>query len=130
MKTNYKPANYNSVSPYFLVEDPDKLIENLTTIFDGKVVNEYRTPEGRIMHCEFQIDDTILMFGTASDQYPANTHMMHVYVSDVDEVYEKAMKLGYTSVEVPSQKNIGGDTDRRGSFLDEAGNYWSVATQQ
>jgi uncharacterized glyoxalase superfamily protein PhnB len=67
------------------------------------------------------------MLGSASEQYPALSLVVHVYVPNVDEVFEKAIKAGCVSIEEPKQK---GDPDKRGTFKDFAGNMWSVATQQ
>jgi len=36
------------------------------------------------MHVELQIDDSIIMPGNSSKQFPAVPHVMHVYVEDVD----------------------------------------------
>jgi uncharacterized glyoxalase superfamily protein PhnB len=52
---------------------------------------------------------------------------MHVYVDNVDEVFERAISLGCIAVEPPKQRE--GDPDRRGTFEDFAGNVWSIATQ-
>ena len=36
MPISYKPDGYNSVSPYFVVEDAQKLMDLLIEIFGGK----------------------------------------------------------------------------------------------
>lgn len=124
----FKPEGYNSVSPYFIVDEAEKLIELLSKLFNGKVLRKYEHADGTIMHAEVQIDDSILMLSNSTEMYPANQHMMHVYVRDVDETFQNAITLGCKPLQEPSQKNIDGDTDRRGSFIDFAGNHWSVAT--
>lgn len=131
MKTKtYKPEGYNSVSPYYIVDEADKLIELLCRIFNGSILRKYEDADGTIMHAEVKIDDSILMVSNSSEMYVANQHMMHVYVRDVDTTFQNAINLGCKPVQTPSQKSIDGDTDRRGSFIDFAGNHWSVATQQ
>lgn len=127
MSREYKPKGYNSVSPYFIVNGTQKLVDLLTKIFNAKEKRCYDMPDGTVMHMEIEIDDSIIMLGEASEQYPANTHLMHVYVPDVDAIYNKAISLGCVSVEPPKQRD--GDPDRRGSFKDFAGNFWSVGTQ-
>ncbi|WP_252313228.1 hypothetical protein [Sinobaca sp. H24] len=79
------------------------------------------------MHAEIQIDDSVMMIADASEQYPAVSHLLHVYVPDVDEVFDRAVQSGCTSMEKPAQR---GDLDKRGTFKDFGGNIWSVATQQ
>lgn len=127
MKKEFKPGGYNSVSPYFVVDGAQKFVDLLKALFNATEKRRYDMPDGTIMHIELQIDDSIVMIGDASEQFPANSHLMHVYVNDVDEVFERAMNLGCTSVELPKERE--GDPDRRGSFRDFAGNEWSIGTQ-
>lgn len=127
MSKAYKPAGYNSVSPYFVVDDAKRLIELLIQIFDAKPLRTYDMPDGTIMHAEIKIDDSVLMFGNASDQFPANKILTHIYVRDVDTTFERAIDLGCEVLEKPKERV--GDPDRRGSFIDFAGNTWSIGTQ-
>ena len=124
---SFKPNNYNSVSPYFMVEDAKRMIKLLEDIFDAKVHRRYDKPDGKIMHAEVQIDDSIIMMSDATEQYPANKYWMHVYVPDVDAMFEKAINYGCEAVDKPQNKE--NDPDKRGTFKDFAGNMWSVATQ-
>ncbi len=127
MSTPFKPAEYNSVSPYFIVNGAQKLIDLLKTIFDAKELRRYNNPDGTIMHAEIQIDDSVIMLGDSSDKFPPVPLVMHVYVPDVDETFEKAIKAGCEIVEHP--KNSENDPDRRATFKDFGGNMWSVGTQ-
>jgi uncharacterized glyoxalase superfamily protein PhnB len=127
MSNNYKPAGYNSVSPYFVVDGAAKLMDLLLEIFKGEVLSKYNMPDGTILHAEIRIEDSILMFGNASEEYPPNKLLTHVYVPDVDAVYKKAIELGCTPVQKPKERE--GDPDRRGMFRDFAGNEWAVGTQ-
>jgi len=68
------------------------------------------------------------MLGDSSEQFPPNNLLIHVYVSDVDEIFDKAVKLGCISMETPRVRE--GDSDRRGAFKDFAGNIWSISTQR
>jgi uncharacterized glyoxalase superfamily protein PhnB len=127
MKTEFKPSGYNSVSPYFIVNGAQKMVDMLKALFNATEKRRYDRPDGTIMHIEVQIDDSIIMIGDHSEQFPPNTHLMHVYVDNVDEVFERAISLGCIAVEPPKQRE--GDPDRRGTFEDFAGNVWSIATQ-
>ncbi len=127
MKQNYKPYGYNSVAPYFIVDGAQKLIDLLMVIFNAEQLRKYAMPDGTIMHAEIKIDDSVLMFGNSSDKFPPNQLLTHIYVQDVDSVFKKAIDSGCESVEQPIQKE--GDSDKRGTFKDFAGNVWSVATQ-
>ena len=123
----YKPENYNSVSPYYVVDGAQELIDLLLEIFDGEQLRKYTLPDGRILHAEIRIDDSVLMFGNASDEFPPNQLVTHVYVEDVDSTFQRAVELGCASLQEPKERD--GDPDRRGTFRDPKGNVWSVGTQ-
>jgi uncharacterized glyoxalase superfamily protein PhnB len=127
MLKQYKPTGYNSVSPYFVINGAQTMVDLLKDLFDATVKRRYNMPDGTIMHIEIQLDDSIIMMGDASEEFPANNHLLHVYVEDVDEIYNKAIELGCEPLEPPRQKE--GDPDRRGTFKDFAGNIWSIGTQ-
>jgi len=127
MDNKFKPSGYNSVSPYLVVKGAQKMIDLLTKMFNAKELRRYDTPDGTILHVEVQIDDSVIMIGDSSEQFPPNTHLIHVYVPNVDETFDKAIELGCISIESPRERE--GDPDRRGTFKDFSGNIWSVATQ-
>jgi PhnB protein len=123
----FKPNGYNSVSPYFIINDARKFIGLMKEIFDATELRNYDMPDGSVMHAEMQIDDSVIMLGEASDAYPPVPSVIHVYVPDVDKTFKKAIDAGCTIVENPNEKE--GDPDRRATFKDYAGNMWSVGTQ-
>ncbi len=128
MNPPFKPSGYNAVSPYLVVAGAERMIDFLKTAFGAKELRRYDNDDGTIMHAEVMIDDSVIMMGDASAEYPANKLLIHVYVADVDAVFAKALAAGAPVDQQPQQKS--GDPDRRGSFKDFAGNVWSVATQQ
>ncbi len=128
MQKNFKPNGYNSVSPYFIVDGAQPLIDLLKTIFDAKELRRFDRPDGKIMHAELQMDDSIIMLSDATEKFPPITLIMHVYVVNVDETFEKAVKAGCEIMEQPKENE--GDPDKRGTFVDFAGNMWSVSTQK
>jgi len=123
----FKPSGYNSVSPYFIVNGAQKFIDLMKNIFDARELRRYEMPDGTIMHAEIQIDDSVIMLGNSSDKFPPVVLVMHVYVSNVDEIFAKAIEAGCEIVEKPKERE--GDPDRRATFKDFAGNVWSVGTQ-
>lgn len=127
MQKNYKPIGYNSVSPYFVVDGAQKMVELLKELFNAQVLRSFDTPDGFIMHMEVLIDDSVIMLGESSEQFPPNTHLLHVYVPNVDETYRKAIELGCIPIETPNERK--NDPDKRGTFKDFAGNIWSIGTQ-
>jgi len=127
MDIPYKPAGYNSLSPYLIVDGAQRMIDLLIRVFDARELRRYDNPDGTIMHAEVRLDDSVLMLGDASEHFPPNTLLLHVYVPNVDETYDRAIQAGCTPMEPPQERT--GDPDRRGTFRDFSGNVWSVATQ-
>jgi uncharacterized glyoxalase superfamily protein PhnB len=127
MNTNFKPSGYNSASPYFIVDGADKFIELMKQIFNAKELRNYRMPDGTLMHAEIQIDDSVIMLGNSSEKFPPVPIVMHVYVPNVDYVFNKAIEAGCEVIEQPKERD--GDPDRRATFKDFAGNMWSIGTQ-
>ncbi len=127
MENNFKPEGYSSVSPYFIVEDSSRWMNLLSKVFDAESVRKFDNPDGSLMHGELRIDDSIIMFSEASEQYPANKFLMHVYVTDAKITYQKAIEAGCIGIKEPVQEE--GDQDIRGQFRDFAGNEWAVGSQ-
>jgi len=127
MINQYKPAGYNSVSPYIMVDGARKFIDMLIQIFEAKEKRSYVRTDGSVMHAELQIDDSVIMIADATEKYPAYHFWLHIYVLDVDKIFEKAVEYGCEVIESPTMKE--GDTDRRGTLRDFTGNFWAVGTQ-
>ncbi len=126
--SSYKPKNYNSLSPYLIVDDAEKLVDLLKIVFDAKELRRYHREDGSIMHLELQLDDSVMMISDSTEDYPAITAMLHIYVPDVFKTFDLAIENDCLLLERPTTK--ADDTDARGAFMDYAGNYWSVSTQQ
>lgn len=127
MSQSFKPQGYNSVSPYFILNDAQQFIYLMEKIFAAKMLRRFNTGDNKIMHAEIQIDDSVIMFADATDKYPAIELVMHVYVNDSDAIFKKAIEAGCEVLQGPKQQE--GDSDRRGTFKDPFGNMWSVSTQ-
>lgn len=125
MPQAYKPSGYNSVSPYLVVADANATIDFLQKAFDAVEIRRFAGPDGRVMHAEVRIDDTVLMLADGSPGWPAIPAHVHVYVADVDESYRRALAAGGFSVQEPVKKE---DADRRGGVRDAGGSTWWIAT--
>lgn len=127
MQKSFKPEGYNSISPYFVVDDAQRFIDLLKQIFGAKELRRYARPNGSIMHAELQIDDSILMLGNSTKEYHSNQLLTHIYMPNVDLTFKKALELGCEPLQVPKINDD--DPDKRGMFKDFAGNVWAVGTQ-
>jgi uncharacterized glyoxalase superfamily protein PhnB len=122
-----KPPGYSTVSVYLVAQGAQAVIDFLKNTFDATQLRRFDTPDGKIMHAEVRIDDTVIMVADAGGTYPAFPSWLHVYVNDVDKTYQRALAAGGTALQEPVRKE--GDPDKRGGVKDPAGNTWWIATQ-
>jgi len=125
MTTNVKavPEGHHTVTPYLVVSGVAKLIEFVKQAFGAKEVFLSKRADGSVQHAEVKIGDSIVMMGeSAEKQFPG---MLHLYLEDVDAVYQRAMGAGAKSLREPADQPFG---DRMGGVEDEFGNQWWIAT--
>jgi PhnB protein len=126
MATKVKPVpeGYHTVSPYIVVSGVDKLIEFAKQAFGAAEVYVSKRSDGSVQHAEVKIGDSIVMMGEGQDikKFPA---MLHLYIEDVDAVYQRALQAGAKSIREPSDQPYG---DRSGGVEDAFGNQWWIST--
>ena len=94
MRTVYKPTNYNSVSPYLIVDGADTTIDFLVNAFDGIELRRILDDTGNVMHAEVRINDTVVMLTDGNENWSPVPSNVHVYVQDVDATYKRALIAG------------------------------------
>lgn len=122
----YKPVGYSSVSPYLIVHNVEAVIDFLVETLNAERLRIFHREDGSIMHAEAGIDDSVVMIGGALPEWPTTPCHIHIYVSDVDAVYSRALKSGGEVVQSPTVK--AGETDKRGGVRGPSGNTWWFAT--
>jgi PhnB protein len=127
MAAKYKPEGYSSVSPYLVAKNAARVIEFLQEALEGKLLRRFDHADGSVMHAEVCIGETVIMIGDGGGDWPPFDSWIHVYVNDVDAVYQRALKAGGVSVQEPQVR--AGDFDKRGGVKDPSGNTWWIATQ-
>ncbi|MGO9480860.1 MAG: hypothetical protein ACLP05_03645 [Candidatus Kryptoniota bacterium] len=60
MNSFYKPENYNTVSPYLVVNGASKTIAFLTKAFGAITLREVPAADGKLIHTEVRIGDTVI----------------------------------------------------------------------
>lgn len=126
MPLSHKPHGYTTVSPYLIVEDAVHTIDFLVRVFDATELRRFPDGQGKIMHAEVQIDDTVVMIADGTAGWPAVPAHVHVYVPDVDATYQRALEAGAHLVQEPVKKD---DADKRGGVKDAGGTTWWIATK-
>jgi uncharacterized glyoxalase superfamily protein PhnB len=129
------PTGYHTLTPHMIVRDAARAIEFYKHAFGAVEKGAMKGPDGKIMHAELSIGDSILMladeqpqFGALSPQSTGGAGMgLHIYVEDVDSAFDRAVKAG-AKVEMPVSDMFWGD--RYGKLADPFGHKWSIATHK
>ncbi|MFM1654958.1 VOC family protein [Brevibacillus sp. B_LB10_24] len=122
---NFTPHGYRTVTPYFTVKDPEKMIQFVKTVFDAEELNRSINAEGRMIHAEVLIGDTIVEVSEGTDRFPPRPNTLHVFVSDTDECYRRALEAGAASLYDAADMPYG---ERSAGVADPFGNHWYIAT--
>lgn len=127
------PEGYHTLTPHFTVRDAVRAIEFYKQAFGAQERGVMKGPDGKVMHAELKIGDSIVMladefpeFGAVAPESGGNTSMgLHIYVDNVDQAFDRAVKAG-AKVEMPVSDQFWGD--RYGKLRDPFGHKWSIAT--
>jgi uncharacterized glyoxalase superfamily protein PhnB len=128
------PTGFHTVTPYLVVYDANAAIDFYKRAFGAEDLCRLPGPDGqRIMHATIRIGDSMIML---SDEFREHGHTaptslggspvsIHLYVNNVDAVFEQAVLAGAT-IAMPIQDMFWGD--RFGKLTDPYGHQWSIAT--
>jgi len=129
------PDGFHSVTPDIVVAGASDAIKWYGDAFGAEEIGRMPMPgdDGRIMHAMIRIGDSIIMmmdempeFGKKSPRSLGGSPVtIHLYVDDVDAVFERAVAAG-AEVAMPVEDMFWGD--RYGRLVDPFGHSWSIAT--
>jgi PhnB protein len=128
------PDGYYSLTPYLVCKDAAKAIDYYTQAFGAVEYTRMPGPGGRIMHAEVKIGNSMLMLsdenperGAVAPSGSGRSASLMFYTDDVDAVFKRAVDLGATSIENPTDMFWG---DRMGNLVDPFGHKWAIATHK
>jgi uncharacterized glyoxalase superfamily protein PhnB len=119
---------FRTVIPYVVVSDVHQEIDFIKQAFgaEGQV---YGLGSAGGFHSEFRIGDSTLMIGGggkgAQWQGTPVPAVFHLYVENVDGVYQQAIQAGAISLMPPADMEYG---ERSAGIEDGGGNRWYIAT--
>ena len=127
------PDGYHAVTAYLCIDGASAAIDFYTKVFGAKERMRMPAPGGKVGHAEIVIGDSALML---ADEFPEMGFFapkagvglpvnMHLYVKDVDAVFQRAIAAGAEVVRAIEDKFYG---DRTGSLKDPFGHVWHLAT--
>jgi len=127
------PDGYHSITPFLTVRDAARAIEFYKQAFGALERGVMKAPDGKVMHAELMIGNSIIMlsdefpeYGALSPQSIGGSGMgLHIYLDGVDAAFDRALKAG-AQVEMPVMDQFWGD--RYGKLKDPFGHKWSIGT--
>src|SRR5258707_13240624 len=114
-------ATFRTVTPYLTVPNVHQEIDFLTKVFgaEGQI---YGLGSAGGYHSEYKIGDSMVMIGGGGEgsnwKGTPNPASLHLYVEDVDAVYQRAVQAGATSLMAPTNQEYG---DRDAAVIDVGG---------
>jgi len=114
---------YRTVTPYLVVPDADAELAFLKAALGGTEVECHRDPDGKVMHAEIVIGDSLVMLGQAGGQWSPRPAALYLWVTDVDATYARALAVGATSESKPEDKPYG---HRNAGVVDQNGVTWWI----
>jgi PhnB protein len=127
------PEGYPRVTPYLIVDGAGAAIDFYTSVLGATERMRMPAPEGRIGHAELELGNSVIMLADESPEMSARAPgtvggtpvSLHVYVEDVDAVFDRALKAGAKELRAVEDRFYG---DRTGGFEDPFGHRWDVAS--
>ena len=126
------PQGFHTITPSLTCRNAAEAIELYKTAFGAVEQSRMPSPDGRIMHAELRIGDSMLF---VADEYPGMSAApadgslpaqgVFLYVNDVDAVFDKAVSAGCRAT-MPVTDMFWGD--RYGKVVDPSGHHWGIAT--
>ena len=117
----YKREGLYTVTPYIIAKPALELVDFVKQAF-GAVESFRTTGSAGGLHCEVKIGDSMVMIG-GGPTFDTRPSSMHLYVSDVDDVYARAIAAGATSLLEPADQEY---SERFAVVKDVGGNEWYI----
>lgn len=129
------PPGFHSLTVHLNIDGAAKYIDFLKSAFGAEEISRSPAPNGKLMHAQVRIGDSMLMF---SDDFGAEMGMpplaqgrlpfhLNLYVPDADATWAQAVAAGCT-VTMPISDQFWGD--RYGHVRDPFGMSWAIATRK
>ncbi len=125
--------DYRTVTPYLSISSAKDAIEFYKLAFGATEIFRLNTPTGDIAHAEIKIGDSVIMLAEPCEDSPmpspdtlgGSTVAVHLYVEDVDAMFEQAIDAGALDIKSVEDQFYG---DRMGTLKDPFGHIWFVST--
>lgn len=121
----FRPNGFHTLNTYLFVADPQLEIDFLKKAFHAQEINRtINDKTGEIANCILKIGDSCFMISQARGDFENMRTAFYLFVENVDEVYQNALKQGATDCLAPKAMSY---DDYQGGIIDPAGNYWWIS---
>lgn len=125
-KAKAVPQGYHTITPFLNLKQADQAIAFYKKALGAEEKSRMPGPDGKVMHAELQIGDSIIMLSEAMREPPSQSSL-HIYVADADALFQRAIAAG-AKVKMPIDDMFWGD--RYGMVTDPYGISWGIATHK
>lgn len=117
---HFQPDGRHTVTPRIITEKPEEMVHFVKEVFGGQGEFHVNRP------ADIRIGDSLIMISDGGGLREPAAAFLYVYVENVDETYQRAVKAGAETLELPSDQAYG---DRRAMVKDPWGNLWQIASR-
>ena len=129
------PEGFHTLTPHLIVSGANEAVDWYKKAFGATEIMRKAMPDGRLMHAEIKIGDSMVMMADCFPEYGqkspkdlgTSTVVLSLYVPDCDAVWNQALAAGAT-VRFPLSDQFWGD--RYGQLLDPFGHIWGICTHK
>lgn len=129
------PEGYHAITPALVYKDAKRAIAFYKKAFGAQEKTVLAGPDGKIMHAELKIGDSLFMLGEENPAWPehksaesagsSGCFSLNLYVSNTDAVFKQAVAAGAKGAEQPKDAFWG---DRYARVVDPFGYNWGILT--
>ena len=128
----FTPKGYHTVTPSLFVVGAAKALEFYKKALGAEELMRFEGPDGKIMHAEFKVGDSIVMLADEMPEYGGKGPKsiggtpvsFFVYGENVDAAWKRAVDAGAKEIQPLADQFWG---DRTGCLEDPFGHHWWLA---
>ena len=119
------PDQYTAVTPWIISPSSARMVQFLEAAFAAQEVPNSRITNeaGMIIHVVVRLGDAMVLLFDGREGWGPTPSFLNLYVEDVEQTYQKALKLGAISVTEVTELWFGEKVCR---VLDPFGNLWWI----
>jgi PhnB protein len=126
------PKGYHTVTPSLFVAGAAKALDFYKKALGAEELMRFEGPDGKIMHAEFKVGDSIVMLADEMPEYGGKSPKsiggtpvsFFVYGENVDAAWKRAVDAGAKEIQPLADQFWG---DRTGCLEDPFGHHWWLA---